>query len=126
MKMDLNEKIKKLRQENNLTLEELANAIGVSPSTILRYESGEIKNLRRDKIKKLADALFTTPAYLMGWEEEKKDNKSSGYKALSKDEQEILSLYKNLDIQDKAEIKGTIKGMLKSEKYSVLKNKLNA
>ncbi len=124
--MDLNEKIKKLRQENNLTLEELANAIGVSPSTILRYESGEIKNLRRDKIKKLADALFTTPAYLMGWEEEKKDNKSSGYKALSKDEQEILSLYKNLDIQDKAEIKGTIKGMLKSEKYSVLKNKLNA
>ena len=124
--MDLNEKIKKLRQENNLTLEELANAIGVSPSTILRYESGEIKNLRRDKIKKLADALFTTPAYLMGWEEEKKDTKGSDYKALSRDEQEILSLYKNLDIQDKAEIKGTIKGMLKSEKYSVLKNKLNA
>ncbi len=124
--MDLNEKIKKLRQENNLTLEELANAIGVSPSTILRYESGEIKNLRRDKIKKLADALFTTPAYLMGWEEEKKENKDSDYKALSKDEQEIVSLYKNLDIQDKAEIKGTIKGMLKAEKYSALKNKLNA
>ena len=67
--MELNEKIKILRAEHNLTLEELANAIGVSPSTILRYESGEIKNLRRDKIKKLADALHTTPAYLMGWED---------------------------------------------------------
>lgn len=31
-----------------------------------------IANMRRDKIAKLADALNTTPAYLMGWEEEHK------------------------------------------------------
>ena len=123
--MDLSEKIKKLRQGNDLTLEELANLVGVSPSTILRYESGEIKNLRRDKIKKLADALLTTPAYLMGWETEK-HSKNTSYQTLSKDEEEIVSLYKNLDIEDKAEIRGTIKGMLKAEKYLASKNKLNA
>ena len=69
--MELNEKIKHLREKGNMTLEELAQKVGVSASTILRYETGNIKNLRRDKIKNLADALNTTPAYLMGWEDEK-------------------------------------------------------
>lgn len=41
-----------------------------------RWESGEIKNIRHDKIIKLAKALKTTPAYIMGYETEfsKKDN----------------------------------------------------
>ena len=29
-----------------------------------------IANMRRDKIAKLAEALHTTPGYLMGWEDE--------------------------------------------------------
>ena len=63
-----------------MTLEELAQKVGVSASTILRYETGNIKNLRRDKIKNLADALNTTPAYLMGWEDEKKEDEIYKYK----------------------------------------------
>lgn len=47
--------------------EELAKKIEVSPSTITRYLSGEIKNIRSDKISLLAEALNVTPAYLMGW-----------------------------------------------------------
>lgn len=78
--MELNEKIKYLREKENMTLEELAQKVGVSASTILRYETGDIKNLRRDKIKNLADALNTTPAYLMGWEEEKKEDEIYKYK----------------------------------------------
>ena len=124
--MDLSEKIKILRQEHNMTLEELAKAIDVSPSTILRYEKGEIKNLRRDKIKKLADALFTTPAYLMGWEDEIKETSNNNLENLPKDEKEVLSLYKELDIEDRAEIRGTMKGMLKAEKYTKTKSKLQA
>lgn len=78
--MELNEKIKHLREKGNMTLEELAQKVGVSASTILRYETGNIKNLRRDKIKNLADALNTTPAYLMGWEDEEKENEIYKYK----------------------------------------------
>lgn len=65
--MELNEKIKNLREESRLTMSELAEKVGVSASTIMRYETGAISNLKRDKIKALADALNTTPAYLMGW-----------------------------------------------------------
>ncbi len=69
--MDLNEKIKARRQQLGLTLEEVAKAVGVSPSSIQRYESGSIKNMRRDKIKKLSDILKCSPEYLMGWDTEK-------------------------------------------------------
>ncbi len=64
------EKIRYLRKKYNLTLEEVGNIVGVGKSTVRKWESGEIANMRRDKIAKLAEALHTTPAYLMGWDEE--------------------------------------------------------
>lgn len=68
--MEFNEKIKALRLEANATLEDIGNFVGVSKATVQRWESGDIKNIRRDKIAKLAKALHTTPAYLMDWADE--------------------------------------------------------
>lgn len=67
--MEFRDKIKKRRLELGKTLDEVAQVIGVSKTTVQRWESGNIQNLRRDKIAKLALALNTTPAYLMGWTE---------------------------------------------------------
>lgn len=67
--MDMGQKINNLRTQNGLTLEELGNMVGVGKSTVRKWENGMIANMRRDKIAKLADALKTTPAYLMGWDE---------------------------------------------------------
>ena len=53
-----------------MTLEDVAIKVGVGKSTVRKWETGMIENMRRDKIAKLAYALNTTPAYLMGWEEE--------------------------------------------------------
>lgn len=66
---DMALKIKYLRHRNGLTLEDVANAVGVGKSTVRKWETGIIANMRRDKIAALADALNTTPAYLMGWED---------------------------------------------------------
>ncbi|MDU0989262.1 MAG: helix-turn-helix transcriptional regulator, partial [Enterococcus faecium] len=71
--MDFKDKIKINREKLGYTLEELSKLVGVSAPTIQRYESGEIKNVRRDKIAKLAEALKVSPSYLMGWEDENKD-----------------------------------------------------
>jgi transcriptional regulator with XRE-family HTH domain len=70
-KEDMARKIKELRQQQGLTLEQVANVVGVGKSTVRKWETGMIANMRRDKIAALAKALGTTPAYLMGWEEEK-------------------------------------------------------
>ncbi len=69
--MDMGQKIYSLRIQKGLTLEELGNMVGVGKSTVRKWENGMIANMKRDKILKVSEALNTTPAYLMGWEEEK-------------------------------------------------------
>ena len=67
--MDLGEKIRTLRLKQGLTLEQVGNIVGVGKSTVRKWESGQIANMRRDKIALIAEALHVSPAYLMGWEE---------------------------------------------------------
>lgn len=66
---ELSHKIRDLRQRHGLTLEQIAQQVGVGRSTVRKWETGLISNMRRDKIAKLAAALHTTPGYLMGWEQ---------------------------------------------------------
>ena len=65
--MALKDNLKSKRTEKGLTLDEVASKVGVSRQTIQRYESGVISNIPSDNIEKLASALDTTPAELMGW-----------------------------------------------------------
>lgn len=71
--MDISKKIKKRRKELSLTMLEVARKVGVSEATVSRWESGDIANMRRDKIALLAEALQVNPSYIMGWESESND-----------------------------------------------------
>ena len=62
-------KIKKQRERLNLSYQELSNKTGFSASTLHRYETGGIKNIKIDNLLKIAEALELSPAYLMGWED---------------------------------------------------------
>ena len=62
-------KLKALRKQKGLTLEELAASLGTSKQTIHRYENGVIANIPKEKIERLAELLGTTPSELMGWGE---------------------------------------------------------
>ena len=55
--MTISERIKARRKELGLTLEDVANALGVAKSTVLRYETEAIKNAGSDKIEALAKLL---------------------------------------------------------------------
>ena len=66
--MTFGEKIKALRLERGMTLEQVGDIVGVGKSTVRKWESGQIANMRRDKIALLAKALGVTPGYLMGWD----------------------------------------------------------
>ncbi len=67
--MLLYERIKSRREELGLSQEELAHRIGYKDrSSIAKIESG-VNDITQSKIKAIADALDTTPSYLMGWEE---------------------------------------------------------
>lgn len=60
--------LKKRRKELGLTLLQIAEEMNVSEATVQRWESGNIKMLRHERIAKLAQILKVPPASLMGWE----------------------------------------------------------
>ena len=60
--MTLGELIHIRRKELNLTLEEVGNAVGVSKSTVRKWETGYISNMKRDKIALLSKTLKLNPA----------------------------------------------------------------
>lgn len=63
---ELNARIRERREALHMTLEDVGRAVGVSKSTVLSWETGRIKEMRRDKLRALAQALQTTVDYLMG------------------------------------------------------------
>lgn len=65
----IGQRIKLRREELGLSQEELGKRLGYkSRSSINKIELDQ-RNLTQSKIKSIADALETTPSYIMGWEE---------------------------------------------------------
>ena len=67
--MNIGERIKRLRKQAGISAEELAERIGKSPATVYRYENGDITKVDSSMLRPIAEALQTTPAHLMGWDE---------------------------------------------------------
>ena len=91
--MNIGDKIKKLRKNMGISQIDLAEIIQVSKQTLYKYENGIVTNIPSDKLEALADALDTTPEYLMGWTDDPID-------------------YDKLDIDIPTWWKGSIKGYL--------------
>ncbi len=49
------------RKELALTLDDVAKHVGVSKSTVKKWETGDIKNMKRDKILLLSNILQVSP-----------------------------------------------------------------
>lgn len=64
--MKVNEIIKKQRISLGLTMKELADKVGVTEATISRWESGDIDNMKRDKIYAVSQALHISPLVIVG------------------------------------------------------------
>lgn len=69
--MNMGERIKQLRLEKGLTQEELGKYIGVKKAAIMKYEKGNVKNMKRSAIETLSNLFNVTPSYLMCLDESK-------------------------------------------------------
>lgn len=70
--MTIGDRIKCLRMKLGMSQTDLAEKIGTTKQNIYKYENGIITNIPSDKIEALAMALFTSPAYLMGWSDSRR------------------------------------------------------
>ena len=104
--MTFGERIKARREELDLSQDRLAKLLGYkSRSTINKIELGKT-DIGQSKIVALARVLETTTGYLLG------DNDTTPQQS------DIEQLYNQLDTNDKAEIRGEMKQMLKADKYN--------
>lgn len=116
----IGDRIRARRKHLDLTQEELGKRVGVTKATINKYETGIVVNLRRPMIEQLAAALDTSPAYLMGWEENNVTVGTVGANngvigqnsgeihienapSLTKEEQELIRIYNSLDVRRRME-----------------------
>lgn len=137
--MTIGDRIRIRREKLNMSQDELAKKLGYkSRSSINKIELG-LYNLKQSKIKAIADALDTTPSYIMGWNEgwEEKYNPDGKLEKEvnlielieqqhGKSIMEAFTMYTQLDSDDQGEIRGEMKQMLKAEKYSMKKESKNA
>ena len=66
-------RMKSRREELDMSYQTLSDKVGISKSTLQRYETGSIKNMPIDKLEDIAKALNVSPSYLMGWDEPSDD-----------------------------------------------------
>ncbi|RDU22180.1 helix-turn-helix domain-containing protein [Anaerosacchariphilus polymeriproducens] len=75
--MTIGERIKQRRKDLDMSVDQLADILGKNRATVYRYENDEIENLPTTILEPLANALRTTPASLMGWNDAAQDSKQS-------------------------------------------------
>ena len=68
--MKIGQRIKQRREELGIGQTHLAERIGTSKQNLYKYENSIITNIPADKVEAIAKALYTTPAYLMGWSDD--------------------------------------------------------
>lgn len=68
--MKLGELLAARRKYLDLSQQDVAAAIGTNKSTISRYETGDISNMKRDRIYKLANVLDLSTKVIMNWQDD--------------------------------------------------------
>lgn len=115
--MNAGDKIKQLRLNKGLTLEDVGRLVGVGKSTVRKWETGAIANMRRDKIAKLADALGVTPMDIINMYDLPSEDSSLPSPALSWDQQELLDNYNQLNEEGQEDLRKQARVMVRSGEY---------
>ena len=96
--MTVNQKIRILRKEKNMTISNLAEKVGIYQSLLTRYETGVISYVPIELINKLADALGCKASDLVEGDERytQKKKRHPVNQQITSDEFELISNYRKL------------------------------
>ncbi len=75
--VNIGQRIKTKREQQNLSLQFVADKLDVNRSSVMRWENGETSRIKLPMLERLAQILQTTPEYLMGYEEDDLINSTS-------------------------------------------------
>lgn len=107
MPMSVNRNIRKIRKERKITTTELAHRLGISQSSVVRYENGSVKYVPLDLINEMAGIFECSVNDLVEGDDRytQKSVKKSASR-LSEDERDLLAKYSQLSLKEKNAVKG--------------------
>lgn len=113
--MNIGERIRARRLALGMSQQELAFKLGYKSRSSINKIELNARNITQQNIKAIADALFTTPEYIMGWddldegEDMKKIDAKNGIYKLDFDEASMLLDYNNLTEEGKEALRNHVK-----------------
>lgn len=67
---EIGKRLEMARIKSDMSLNDVAKIVGVNKSTVLRYENGEVADVKAPIIEKFAMALRVSPHFLLGWSDD--------------------------------------------------------
>lgn len=107
-----NVRLKEAMTLRGISQTELCQLTNIPKSAVSQYLSGNFKP-KQTRTYILSEVLRVSPAWLMGYDVPRR----AVDKNTTNDDSEVIVLFNELDPEDKAEIRGEIKQMLKADKY---------
>lgn len=101
--MTIGQRIKIRREELNMSQDDLAKKVGYKSRSSINKIELDLYSLKQSKIKAIADALETTPSYIMGWDEEAEEAKKAAPSEEDSFNAEIIKLFMGLTSDQKKE-----------------------
>ena len=103
--MTKGQRIKYLREKKKMTQEELAKQLKTTKQTISKYEKDIVTNIPSDRIEELAVVLNSTPEYILGWEQVKKNNNAiAGIVLRLRTDSNFMSIVEKLNALDEKQL----------------------
>lgn len=100
--MEIKDIIKERRKELGLTLQDIADKVGVSTTTVYKWESGYFKNVKSSRVIALARVLNVPPNILLNEKvEENEKELYYKYKQLCQDKKLTVVLNKLATLNEK-------------------------
>lgn len=109
-------RLRKAMSDCDISQQELADKSGIGKSSVSHYVNGTHApgNI---KAYAMAKVLHVDPAWLMGFDVPMQESSSLSEPSLRSDELNLLSDYNLLDSEDRGDVRGYIKGLLRQDKY---------
>ena len=107
--MEIGERIRRRREELDMTQDELARAAGYKSRSSINKIEMDGRGLPQKKVADIARALKVTPSYLMGWEDEE-------VATLTAMQEEVMEKFLLLSYEHQTVVKSIVDTLTEQEK----------
>jgi transcriptional regulator with XRE-family HTH domain len=111
----LAQRLKAIREARNITIAELADALGINKATMYRYETAEFQSIKPTRLQAIADYLNVNPDYLIGATDNKHTTKEAEdlLASITDGEKALLEMFRRVPVDDQQMVLDMIRIALK-------------